>query len=41
MSKQSTEPISDFASMSLMRASRSRRRRSKSMRRSQSTAIVP
>src|SRR5215469_3659380 len=41
MSKQSRAPISDFSSKALARARRSRRRRSKSMRFSQSTAIVP
>src|ERR1700722_7104988 len=41
MSKQSSEPISDFASSAFTRARRSRRRRSKSMRCSQSTAIDP
>ena len=41
MSKQSNAPSEDFASSSLTRASRSRRSRSKSIRCSQSTAIVP
>src|SRR5438876_10693209 len=41
MSKTSSEPISDFLSCSFARASRSRRSRSKSLRSSPSTAIVP
>src|ERR1035438_7266589 len=41
MSKHSSEPISDFCKRSLARARRSRRRRSKSTRFSQSTAMVP
>src|SRR6266478_6661379 len=41
MSKQSSAPISDFSSSPLARARRSVRRRSKLMRSSQSTAIVP
>src|SRR6266576_3562047 len=41
MSKHSSAPISDFASSTLARASRSRRSRSKSIRFSQSTAIGP
>src|ERR1700690_151449 len=41
MSKQRSAPISDFLSSILTRASRSRRKRSKSMRCSQSTAMVP
>src|SRR5258708_15146945 len=41
MSKQSSAPISDLASRDLARARRSVRKRSKSMRFSQSTAIVP
>src|SRR5713101_4798508 len=41
MSKHSSAPISDFFRRSLARARRSRRRRSKSIRFSQSTAIVP
>src|ERR1017187_8444105 len=41
MSKHSSAPISDLSRRSLARARRSRRRRSKSTRFSQSTAIVP
>src|SRR5215470_6132120 len=41
MSKQSSAPISDFSSSALARSSRSLRSRSKLMRSSQSTAIVP
>src|SRR5258708_3134151 len=41
MSKQSSAPIDDFLSRSFARCRRSRRRRSKSMRCSQSTAMVP
>src|SRR5678816_186371 len=41
MSKHRTAPSSDFCKSSLIRASRSRRSRSKSIRCSQSTAIVP